>query len=78
MTNSELSNQSLIELEHSLKEYLNPVKPDQNFIGQLLQRLENSSSNPVQRKMARKLLRIALAFSVGFIVFLLGKKLVDK
>lgn len=71
-------NISLFDLEHRLKSLMSPVRPDQKFIGQLRERLENSAAYKEQRQLARRLLTIAVGILSGSMIFLIGKKFIQK
>jgi DNA gyrase/topoisomerase IV subunit B len=71
-------NISLFDLEHRLKSLMSPVRPDQKFIGQLRERLESSTAYNKQRQLGGKLLTIALGLLSGSIIFLVGRRFMQK
>ena len=78
MENADSTNFTLLELQRSLKDKLNPVQPDKKFIGQLRERLENSFGNNHQRRLALQLMTTAVGLLAGLIVFLVGQHLIKK
>jgi hypothetical protein len=62
-------NQDLLALEQALKSRLTPVKPDQNFVGSLRSRLEDSPIYQQKRETAYFLLSIASGLLVGSLIF---------
>jgi hypothetical protein len=78
MENADSTNITLIELQRSLKDKLNPVQPDMKFIGQLRERLENASGNSHQRRLGMQLLMTAVGLLAGLIIFLVGQHLIKK
>lgn len=73
MKDMQPNNDELIALEKSLRLGLHPVKPDQDFVGNLRSRLENSPVYQQQRETAYSLLTVAVGLLVGLIIFLVGK-----
>lgn len=78
MLNTNSSDFSLRKLEQSLKSDLRPVLPDRSFVGQLRDRLVDSPVYKRQRRIAYKLLTIAIGLLVGLITFLIGKRFFPK
>ena len=78
MENADTTNVTLLELQRSLKDKLNPVQPDKKFIGLLRERLENSSGNNHQRRLALQLMTAAVGLLAGLVVFLVGQHLIKK
>jgi hypothetical protein len=76
MKENQILNQDLLDLEQSLKARLSPVKPDQNFVGNLRSRLEDSPIYQQQRETAYFLLSIASGLLVGSLIFLIGKGII--
>ncbi len=62
----------LLALERSLQSELAPVEPNQQFIGNLRQRLEGSPIFQQQRRLAISLLSIAIGLVAGLAIFLIG------
>lgn len=71
-----LDDLSLLELERSLRKRLSPVKPDQQFVGTLRQRLEDSPAYRHQRRLAVSMLSIAAGLVVGLAIFLIGRSFI--
>ena len=71
-------NDDLLALERSLKSKLHPVKPDQQFVGNLRMRLEEISAYPQPQKTAFTLLSVAGGLLIGLIVFLIGKVILQE
>jgi hypothetical protein len=69
-------NQDLLALEQALKSRLTPVKPDQNFVGSLRSRLEDSPIYQQKRETAYFLLSIASGLLVGSLIFIIGKGII--
>lgn len=65
-------NDQLLALERSLQSELSPVKPNQQFIGNLKQRLVDSPIFRQQRRLAISLLSIAIGLVAGLAIFLIG------
>lgn len=74
MTEDKVLDQSLLDLERSLKESLNPVKPDTQFIHELRQQLEGSSLHKKTQRAGISLLLIAGGLTAGLVIFLLGRR----
>jgi hypothetical protein len=68
----------LSQIERSLRTKLAPVAPNEQFIGGLRQRLEDSPIYQKQRRLAASLLSIALGLVVGLIIFLIGRGMVTE
>lgn len=66
-------NEELLALEKSLKDQLNPVKPDQSFVGCLSKRLEDSPAYRRKRRMAATMLTVAGGLVFGLAIFLIGR-----
>lgn len=73
MTNRDSANEALLALEQSLRSQLNPVEPDQLFVGSLRQRLEDSPTYRQQRRLAVQMLTVAVGLVVGLAIFLIGR-----
>ena len=74
MTEANYVENSLITLERSLKETLNPVKPDKQFVSDLKRQLINQPINREEQRTAISLLLIAAGLFSGLVVFLLGRR----
>ncbi len=72
MANSKTTNSRLLELENALKTKLQRVVPDQQFVGHLRKRLEDSLIYQKKRRLAEIFLTIAAGLTIGFVVFLIG------
>ncbi len=72
------SNEALLALEQALREKLNPVRPDQNFVVSLRKRLEESPAYNQQRRLAATMLTIATGLLVGLVVFLIGRNFIQE
>jgi hypothetical protein len=68
----------LYQIEKSLKAKLAPVEPNEQFIGTLRRRLEDSPAYQQKRRLAASFLTVALGLTVGLTVFLIGKSLVNE
>lgn len=66
-------NNDLLALERSLKTQLQPIKPNQQFVGNLRLRLEDPSAYRRPRQTAYSFLAIAGGLLFGLVVFLIGK-----
>lgn len=77
MQMNDSSNDSLIDLERQLRARMNPVQPDRQFVGALLQRLERSPMTPQRQRTAATLLSIAGGLVVGLAIFLIGRRFVE-
>lgn len=73
MTSRDSANEALLSLEQSLRLQLNPVQPDQQFVGRLRQRLEDSPTYRQQKRLAMKMLTIAVGLVAGLAIFLIGR-----
>ncbi len=71
-------NDDLLALERSLRSQLQPIKPDQQFVGNLRMRLEEISTYPQPQKTAFTLLTIAGGLLVGLVIFLIGKMILQE
>lgn len=78
MSEKKSSDEALLALEKSLKTKLSQVKPDQNFIGNLHRRLEDSPVYRQQRRKAATLLSIAAGLLVGLAIFLVGRAFIQE
>ncbi len=67
----------LKNLEQSLKSQLFPVSPDQNFVGVLQRRLQESPTNQQRRLKAATLLTIAGGLVIGLTIFFVGKQFLN-
>jgi len=74
MAEDKLMDQSLLDLERSLKESLNPVKPDKKFVYELRQQLEGSSAHKKQQRAGVSLLLIAGGLITGLVIILIGRR----
>ena len=74
MTESNFPDETLLELERSLKTKLNPVHPDGDFVRDLKARLEHATINDQQRRIAVKLLTVVIGLLVGLVIFLIGRE----
>ena len=77
MTEMINKNETLLELEQSLRDRLNPVRPDQHFVGRLHKRLEQSPIYLEKHHLAVTLLTIAGGLVIGTAVFLIGRGLIE-
>jgi len=68
----------LLALEQSLKSKFHPIKPDQQFVGNLRSRLESSPIYQQQRKAAYIFITTAGGLLLGLIIFLIGKGLLGE
>lgn len=66
-------NVDLIALEDLLRARFQAIKPDQQFVGILHTKLENSPILQKQRKVAYVLMTTAGGLLLGLIIFLIGK-----
>ena len=73
MTNRDSANEALLTLEQSLRSQLNPVQPDQQFVGRLRQRLEDSPTYRQKKRLAVQMLTIAIGLVAGLAIFLIGR-----
>lgn len=71
------SDERLLALEKSLKSQLYPVKPDREFVGVLHQRLQDSPIYLRRKEKAATLLTIAAGLSIGLVIFLIGKQIIQ-
>jgi len=71
---SKFPDDTLLALEHSLKTKLNPVNPDGEFVRDLKARLEEATNSDRQRRIAGKLMTIAIGLLVGLIIFMIGRE----
>jgi hypothetical protein len=71
-------NDQLLALERSLRAELLPVKPNQQFIGNLRKRLEVSPIFQQQRRLAISLLTVAIGLVAGLVIFLIGHGFMKK
>ena len=78
MVDKSYSNEALIALEKSLRDKLNPIELDQNFVLNLRRQLEDSPIHQQQRRLAVQMLTVAAGLVVGLLVFLIGRGLVQK
>ena len=68
------SDETLLELEHSLKAKLNPVQPDHRFISTLREKLINEPIHRPQHRTAMTLLIIAFGLIFGLALYLFGRR----
>jgi len=73
MPQGKLINEKLLALEKSLKLKLQPVMPDQQFVGRLREHLEDSQTFQKQRKLAATFLSVAAGLLVSLVIFLIGR-----
>lgn len=73
MSEPKTQTQELLNLERSLKTRLYPVKPDQEFVGDLQQRLTQSPVYDRQHRLAATLMTIAAGLMTGLVIFFLGR-----
>lgn len=66
------NNDQLLALERSLQSELSPVRPNQQFIGNLRQRLVDLPIFRQQRRLAISFLSIAIGLVAGLVIFLIG------
>lgn len=78
MTKRDSADEALLALEQSLRSQLNYVKPDQQFVGRLRQRLEDSPTYRQQRRLAVKMLTVAVGLVVGLAIFLIGRGFIQE
>jgi len=69
-----LSDETLLELEQSLKAKLNPVQPDHGFITTLREKLINEPIYRPQHRTALTLLTIAGGLIFGLAIYLFGRR----
>lgn len=69
-------NENLLNLEQSLRNRLNPVRPDRKFVGHLHKKLEESPLYERKRHLAGTLLTVAGGLVIGTAVFLIGRELI--
>lgn len=72
------TNHDLMDLEQLLKSRFQSIKPDQQFVGNLRTKLENSPIYQKQRKMAYILMTTAGGLFLGLIIFLIGKGMLQE
>lgn len=68
------SDQTLLDLEKSLKAKLNPVQPDHRFITTLREKLINEPIQQPQHRTALTMLTIAGGLLFGLAVYLFGRR----
>lgn len=73
MKDKQFSQSDLLAFEKSLKNRLQPITPDQDFVGGLHLRLEESPIYQQQRETAYFLFSIVSGLVIGLVIFLLGK-----
>lgn len=73
MKEHSFSDETLLQLERSLKAKLNPVQPDHNFISTLRQRLVEKPTYRPRRRTAMTLLTIAGGLLFGLAIYLFGR-----
>lgn len=78
MTKRDSADEALLALEQSLRSQLNYVKPDQQFVGRLRQRLEDSPTYRQQRRLAVQMLTVAVGLVVGLVIFLIGRGFIQE
>jgi hypothetical protein len=67
------ANDDLFVIEQALRAKLHPIKPNQDFVGNLRGQLESSSIYQCQQETAHMFLTIAGGLVVGMVVFLVGR-----
>ncbi len=72
------ANQDLLALERSLMSQLQPIKPNQQFVGNLRLCLEGSPAYQRPRQTAYSFLAIAGGLLFGLVVFLIGKGILQE
>ncbi len=77
MAEKMLAENQLDQLEKSLRAKLAPIEPNEQFIGSLRRRLEDSPAYQKKQRLAVSLLSVALGLTVGLAVFLIGRGLVN-
>jgi hypothetical protein len=78
MKDTQSINDDLLALEQTLKAKLQPILPDQGFVGHLRSRLEESALYQQQRRTVFLLVSITSGLFVGLIVFLIGRDILQK
>ncbi|NLN70757.1 MAG: hypothetical protein GX142_08275 [Chloroflexi bacterium] len=68
-------NQELLALERTLKSRFHPVKPDQQFVGNLRSRLENTPFSRKRQRLGYVYIITAGGLLIGLTIFLIGKGL---
>ena len=68
----------LMAFERSIKLKFQPIRPDQQFVGNLRTRLETSPIYQKQRRVAKILITTAGGLLFGLIIFLIGKGLLQE
>jgi hypothetical protein len=74
MKDYEFANDELLTLEQMLKSKFSPIKPDQQFVGNLRSRLENMPKSQNYRQLAYIYLTTAGGLLIGLTIFLIGRK----
>lgn len=67
------SDETLLELERSLKAKLNPVQPDRSFISTLREKLLEQPDKRPHQRTAMTLLIIAGGLLLGLAIYLIGR-----
>jgi type VI protein secretion system component VasF len=78
MAEKMIAENQLDQLEKSLRAKLAPIEPNEQFIGSLRRRLEDSPTYQKKQRLAVSLLSVALGLTVGLAVFLIGRGLVNE
>jgi len=78
MNNIPSIQENLTELEKTLQSTFLPIKPSQNFVGDLHTRLKKSTVFQKQEQIAYALLATAGGLITGLIVFLIGKLILNE
>jgi hypothetical protein len=73
MKEMQFSNETLLELERSLKSKLNPVKPDLRFINTLRDKLLEQPDIRPHHRTALTMLTIAGGLFLGLAIYLIGR-----
>ncbi len=64
-------------LEDKLKERLQPIEPNQEFISELGKDLAKACYNGPQRRLGEGLLLTAGGFMIGLLIFWIGRKFLE-
>lgn len=68
----------LLALEQNLRARFHPIKPDQQFVGNLRSKLEHNPVFQQQRRAAYILITTAGGLLFGLIIYLIGKGLIHE
>ncbi|MFN2303395.1 MAG: hypothetical protein ACK2TV_06650 [Anaerolineales bacterium] len=78
MSEKNVTNQELAILEESLRSSLHPIEPDQIFVKQLRNQLENSPEFGHNLRLAKQILTVAVGLLVGFAIFIIGRDMIEE